>query len=102
MNDGERDMIGLGHLTVQPENHDQHDGSGVETVNDVPDPAAVLAIPCDDDVPIIRALLEDAYDEIEDYYVAGESTPRSVSEFDVLREGSLYQELIAQLNEGDA
>jgi hypothetical protein len=66
-------------------------------LNNVEDPAAVLAIPEDEDAELILRALEDAYAEIEDAYetAAVDDTAKKA----VVREGSLYQELFAQLSD---
>ena len=66
-------------------------------VNNVEDPAAVLAIPEDGDAEVILRAIEDAYGEIEEAYEAAavDDTAKEA----VVREGSLYQELFAQLSD---
>lgn len=69
-----------------------------ETVNEVPDPAAVLAVPTDEDIEVVRETLEEAYSEIEDEYVRIPEEPETLREERIMTTGSLYQELLAQLN----
>lgn len=71
------------------------------SVNEVEDPAAVLAIPTEEDVETIDWLLRRAFNDIRrDYELVGANAdkPYSPAEESVMTEGSLYQELIAQLN----
>lgn len=66
------------------------------TINKVEDPAAVLAIPTEDDVEVIEALLERGYDDIAHDYEsmdADEMPPWMATK------GSLMQELLAQLHQ---
>lgn len=65
------------------------------SINNVEDPAAVLAIPTEEDLDVIRRALNREYEHVEDEYVRQESDEMSE---DVGRTGSLMQELIAQLN----
>jgi len=62
-------------------------------------PAAVLVIPTEADVPHVREVLETAYDRIESEYVRVPSDPETSRDERVLREGSLYQELLGQLSD---
>lgn len=65
-------------------------------INQVEDPAAVLAIPESEDVAIIRRLIETGYNKVSDEY-----TRLDADEMDelVARQGSLCQELLGQLND---
>jgi len=60
-------------------------------------PAAVLVIPTEADVPHVREVFEEAYDRIESEYAVVRSDSTGPHDERVLREGSLYQELLAQL-----
>lgn len=62
------------------------------------DPAAVLVIPSEEDVPHVRGLLETAYHRIEPEYRAAPADSDDPHHERVLQEGSLYQELLAQLS----
>ena len=63
------------------------------------DPAAVLVIPDEEDLPVARGLLETAYHRIEPEYTAAPAEPTDSHDERLLREGSLYQELLGQLSE---
>lgn len=63
------------------------------SVNNVDDPAAVLAIPTDEDVEIIENVLDTEFEGMELEYYA---EPLEGNE-SVLTKGSLIQELLAQL-----
>lgn len=62
------------------------------------DASATLHLPMDDDVEVIRHLLEREYDKIEDEYAMIPEEPRNEYEEQIMLEGSLFQELLAQLN----
>lgn len=61
-------------------------------------PAAVLYIPVEADLPVIREIIDDGYDTVSDEYERRDDPGGRV-----LRKGSLCQELLGQLNaqEGD-
>lgn len=63
-------------------------------LNKVEDPAAVLAIPTEEDAEIIKELLADEANEMSFQYA---SMPAN-DEHPVLTKGSLFQELLAQLH----
>jgi hypothetical protein len=60
-----------------------------------PHSPGVLVVPTEEDIPVIRRLLTEAYDNIREDYEARQESPRYTEE--VEREGSLIQELQAQL-----
>lgn len=63
-------------------------------------PAATLEIPTEKDVTYIRELIQRGYSEIEPQYEAAAADPQDGNE-GIVRAGSLYQELLAQLNNQD-
>jgi len=62
-------------------------------INQVTDPEAVLAIPTEADVEIIEAILEESFEDIENDYMLADAD----DDAELLTEGSLLQELQAQL-----
>lgn len=65
------------------------------TINEVEDPAVVLAIPEAADVPYIEAAIRKSYEGIEHDYVSMESDEMPPW---LARRGSLMQELLGQIN----
>lgn len=63
--------------------------------DDYPHSPGVLVVPTEEDIPVIRRLLTEAYDNIREDYEAPQDSPLRTE--DVEREGSLLQELQAQL-----
>lgn len=66
------------------------------TINKVEDPAAVLAIPTDEDVEVVEKLLQRGYDDVADDY---ESMDADEMPEWLATKGSLMQELLAQLHQ---
>lgn len=63
-------------------------------INKVEDPAAVLAIPTEEDAEIIEDMLDSEFDDISFKYTA---EPADESDR-IMTKGSLLQELLAQLH----
>ncbi len=61
-------------------------------VNEVEDPAALIAVPTEEDIDVIQRIMENAYDDLaNDNGLTDPST-------EVEREGTLCQEVLTQLH----
>jgi len=66
------------------------------TINNVEDPAAVIAVPTDKDLDCIEGIIQHAYDDVSDEYKLTDSY--EAPEW-IMRERSLCQEVLAQLHD---